>query len=221
MIPGRTKGSLTRFFRDQGAWWCRQVEIVVFRRIPLISGSHRPVLARRPPCPRPFSRRPLVHRRLDPGTPGTATPRPQISGPRPTNRTCSEPASPCCGGRIISPTPTRSISIGCSTLIHVSEPRGTRSRSSTSCMRPTTWTQANEASGTVRRPLRHRADTRIPRSGGHDHRLGRRDPGLPHQPTGIQRTPRRDQQPPPWSYAASPTGSPTTDNFAARAILVT
>jgi len=29
MIPGRTKGSLTRFFRDQGAWWCRQVEIVV------------------------------------------------------------------------------------------------------------------------------------------------------------------------------------------------
>ena len=29
MIPGRTKASLTRFFRDQGAWWCRQVEIVV------------------------------------------------------------------------------------------------------------------------------------------------------------------------------------------------
>ena len=29
MIPGRTKGSLSRFFRDQGAWWCQQVEIVV------------------------------------------------------------------------------------------------------------------------------------------------------------------------------------------------
>ena len=29
MIPGRTKGSLSRFFRDQGVWWCRQVEIVV------------------------------------------------------------------------------------------------------------------------------------------------------------------------------------------------
>ncbi len=29
MIPGRTKGSLTRFFRDQGPDWCRQVEIVV------------------------------------------------------------------------------------------------------------------------------------------------------------------------------------------------
>ena len=29
MIPGRTKGSLSRFFRDQGPDWCRQVEIVV------------------------------------------------------------------------------------------------------------------------------------------------------------------------------------------------
>ena len=29
MIPGRTKGSLARFFREQGAWWCQQVEIVV------------------------------------------------------------------------------------------------------------------------------------------------------------------------------------------------
>ena len=29
MIPGRTKGSLTRFFRDQGPDWCRGVEIVV------------------------------------------------------------------------------------------------------------------------------------------------------------------------------------------------
>ena len=29
MIPGRGKGSLTRFFRDQGADWCRGVEIVV------------------------------------------------------------------------------------------------------------------------------------------------------------------------------------------------
>ena len=29
MIPGRTKGSLSRFFRDQGSRWCRAVEIVV------------------------------------------------------------------------------------------------------------------------------------------------------------------------------------------------
>ena len=29
MIPGRTKGYLARFFRDQGADWCRQVEIAV------------------------------------------------------------------------------------------------------------------------------------------------------------------------------------------------
>lgn len=29
MIPGRTKGSLSRFLRDQGPRWCRGVEIVV------------------------------------------------------------------------------------------------------------------------------------------------------------------------------------------------
>ena len=29
MIPGRTKGSMSRFFRDQGPRWCRQVEIGV------------------------------------------------------------------------------------------------------------------------------------------------------------------------------------------------
>ena len=29
MIEGRTRASLSRFFRDQGAWWCRKVEIVV------------------------------------------------------------------------------------------------------------------------------------------------------------------------------------------------
>ncbi|WP_420614301.1 ISL3 family transposase [Candidatus Spongiisocius sp.] len=29
MIPGRTKASLARFFREQGPGWCRGVEIVV------------------------------------------------------------------------------------------------------------------------------------------------------------------------------------------------
>ena len=29
MTEGRGKASLVRFFRDQGTWWCRQVEIVV------------------------------------------------------------------------------------------------------------------------------------------------------------------------------------------------
>ena len=50
---------------------------------------------------------------------------------------------------------------------------------------------------------------RIPRSRGHHHRMGRTDLGVPHHKAGIQRTPRRNQQPPPESYAASPTGSPT------------
>ena len=42
-----------------------------------------------------------------------------ISGHQHTNLTCSEPASPCCGGPIISQTPTRAISTGSSTLIPV------------------------------------------------------------------------------------------------------
>ena len=42
---------------------------------------------------------------------------PRSSGPQHTNRTCSEPASPSCTWRIISTTPTRCTSTGCSTLI--------------------------------------------------------------------------------------------------------
>ena len=38
---------------------------------------------------------------------------------------------------------------------------------------------------------------------------GRRDPGLPPRQTSIQRATRGDQQPAPWSYDASLTGSPT------------
>ena len=74
MIPGRTKGSLSRFFRDQGAWWCKQVEIVVSDGILLISGSHRPVPSRCSSRSRSFSCRPVVHRRTPPGAAGTATP---------------------------------------------------------------------------------------------------------------------------------------------------
>ena len=65
-----------------------------------------------------------------------------ISGPQHTNRTCSEPASPCCAGRIISQTLTKSTSTGCSTHTHACEPRGRRSKSSTKSTKPTGPTKA-------------------------------------------------------------------------------
>ena len=77
MIPGRTKGSLSRFFRDQGAWWCRQVEIVVSDGILLIPSCHRAIPSRCPPCVGPLSRRPLVHPRPHPGAKRAPAPRPR------------------------------------------------------------------------------------------------------------------------------------------------
>ena len=43
---------------------------------------------------------------------------------------------------------------------------------------------------------------RVPRRGGQDHFLGRRDPGPPPRQASVQRTHRRHQQPPPESYDA-------------------
>ena len=122
---------------------------------------------------------------------------PLIRGPQHTNRTCSEPASLSCAGPTTSPTPTRRTSTGCSTLTHVSEPPGTRSKSSTRSTKPTTSirpTRRSDGSPTSTPPARHReyhqvVDTIIA--------WGSTDPGLPQQQTGIQRTHRRDQQPPP------------------------
>ena len=101
MIPGRTKGSLSRFFRDQGAWWCEQVEIVVSDGILLISGSHRAVPSRCSSRSRSFSCRPVVHRRTHPGAAGTATPSPRSAAPNVRAGPVPSPVSPCCGGRII------------------------------------------------------------------------------------------------------------------------
>ena len=112
-----------------------------FRRVPLVSGSHLPLSARRAPRARPLSRGALVHRRSHPGTPRDTTPRPRAAAPQHTNRTCSGPASRFCAGRIISQKPTKPTSIGSSRLIHVSVPRGTLYKSSTSSMRPKTSTR--------------------------------------------------------------------------------
>ena len=81
MIPGRTKGSLARFFRDQGTDWCRGVEIAVSDGSRSYHPDHRPVPARRSPRPRPVSCGALVHRRSHPGTTRTATPPTRSAAP--------------------------------------------------------------------------------------------------------------------------------------------
>ena len=119
MIPGRTKGSLSRFFRDQGAWWCRQVEIVV-------SDGSRPyqaAIVQYLPDARhvldtfhvvrwftqglTLVRREIQRRRTGAAAPNTR------AGPVP------KPVSLCYAAPTISQTPTKSISTGCSRLIPV------------------------------------------------------------------------------------------------------
>ena len=138
MIPGRTKGSLARFFRDQGAWWCRQVEIVVSDG----SRSYQAAIAQYLPDARHVLDRFHVVRWF---TQGLTLVRREIQRrdphrrPQRSSRTCSEPAT--------SPKPTRHTSAGCSTLIPVSTPRGTLSKSSTSCIRPKTSIKPTRRSG--------------------------------------------------------------------------
>ena len=209
MIGGRTKGSLARFFRDQGAWWCRQVEIVVSdgsrsyqaavaQYLPdarhVLDRFHvvrwftrgltlvRREIQRRDPDRRPPTFEPDLFRNLlHPATPRGSSHRRSPGAPRPALRR-SSPAANRVG-------------------------RSPRALPDLRSRRPR---RGQPGARTLRRSLRHRSDTRIPRSRGHDHCLGRRNTRLPQQQTSIQRTNRRDQQPPPESYAASPTGSPTT-----------
>ena len=82
-VLGEYSHHLTRFFRDQGADWCRggggDRRI---RRITLISGSHRTAPTRRSPHPGPVPRGSLVHPRTHPGATGTPPPRPRPDTPR-------------------------------------------------------------------------------------------------------------------------------------------
>ena len=82
MIPGRTKASLTRFFRDQGPGLVPRGGGSRLRRIPPLSGGHRPISTPGPPRPGPLPRCPLVHRRAHLGAKRAPTPRP---GSAPTN----------------------------------------------------------------------------------------------------------------------------------------
>ena len=111
MIPGRTKASLARFFRDQGAWWCRQVETVVPNRSRPYHPDHRTIPSRRSPCARPLPRSALVHPRPHPPTTGDTTPRAAAAAANVRAGPACEPASLCCGGPTTSPKPTKHISI--------------------------------------------------------------------------------------------------------------
>ena len=220
MIPGRTKGSLARFFRDQGPQWCRQVEIVVSDG----SRSYQAAIAQYLPAARHVLDRfhvvrwftqglTLVRRELQRRNPHRRPPtfEPDLFRARFTllrradhpNR--SPPGAPRQTVRCSSPSPHR---VG----------RSPRALPAISGRRPR---RGQPGARTVRRPLRHRPDTPIPPSRGHHHRMGRTDLGLPHHPTtGIQRTHRRDQQPPQVLRRVA-HGFTNYDNYAARGILVT
>ena len=137
MIPGRTKGSLARFFRDQGAWWCRQVEIVVSDG----SRSYQAAIAQYLPDARHVLDRFHVARWF---TQGLTLVRREIQRRPPDQRPPTyEPdlfraRFTLLRRATISQTPTRRIWIGCSMLIPGCEPLGALSKSSTSSMKPTT-----------------------------------------------------------------------------------
>ena len=88
MIPGRTKGALARFFRDQGAWWCRQVETVVPNGSRPYHPDHRTISARRSPCARPLPRRTLVHPRPQPWYDARYNAATPTGVPQRSSRTC-------------------------------------------------------------------------------------------------------------------------------------
>ena len=196
MIPGRTKGSLSGFFRDQGAGWCRKVEIVVSDG----SRSYQTAIAQYLPDARhvldrfhvvrwfteglTLARRELQRRPPPIRTGPVPSPLHPPAAGRPSHRRPPQASRPAL--RSSPPAPNR---VG----------RSPRALPTLRIRQPRTGPQG---AGTVRRSLRQRPDPRIPRRCGHDHRMGRRNTRLPQQQTSIQRTHRRDQQPP-----TSPTPS--------------
>ena len=220
MIPGRTKGSLARFFRDQGAWWCEQVEIVVSDG----SRSYKAAIAQYLPdalhvldrfhVARWFTEElTLVQRELQRRPPPNCI-------PQPMSRTCSEPASLSYAARIISQTPTKHTSTGCSTLIHVSEPPGTRFKSSTSCTKPTTsirptrrWDGSLTSMPPDRSPNTATSWTRSSRG----ERRSWPTTAADEHPTGPSRGSTTSSR----SYAGVAHGFTNYDNYAARGVLVT
>ena len=196
MIPGRTKGSLARFFRDQGPQWCRQVEIVVSDG----SRSYQAAIAQYLPAARHVLDRFHVVRWF---TQGLTLVRREIQRRDPQRR---------------PPTFEPDLFRARFTLLrradHLTEAHQAhldrlfdahpRLRTAWDALQELYQLyeaddpdQANQALGRFADLYATGQTPRIPPSRGHHHRMGRTDLGLPHHPTtGIQRTHRRDQQPP-------------------------
>ena len=195
MIPGRSKGSLSRFFRDQGPDWCRGVEIVVSDG----SRSYHPAIAQYLPDALHVLDRFHVARWF---TEGLTLVRREIQRRPPDQRPPTyEPDLFLARFTLLR----RASNLSDAHQEHLDRLFDAHPRLRTAwdalqelyrIYEADDLDGANEALGRFG-DLCHRPDPRIPRDRGHDHRLGRRDPGLPQQQTSIQRTPRRDQQPPP------------------------
>ena len=179
------------------------------RRVPLLPGSHRTVSARCSPCARPVPRRPLVHPRPHPGTTRDTTPGPPAASPNVRAGPVPSPLYPLTPSRSphrsppeVSRPALRRSSTSC-------EPRGTLSKSSTNCMKPTTrikLTRRSDGSPTSTPPDRYPNTTKLwtPSSPGENK-------SWPTTPADEPLTdPSKEPTTSSKSYAASPTGSPTT-----------
>ena len=223
MIPGRTKTSLARFFRDQGAWWCRQVETVVPDGSRPYHPDHRAIPTRRSPCARQVPRSALVHPRTHPRTTGDTTPRSGAASPNVRAGPACEPASPSYAEPITSPKPTKSISTACSTLIPASEPRGTPSSRALPTLRSRQPGPSQPGARTVRRSLRHRPNTanttKLSTPSSHGENRSRSLPTTP--PGGYPTNPSKEPTTSTRVLRRVAHGFTNPNNYAARGILVT
>ena len=210
MIPGRTKGALARFFRDQGAWWCRQVEIVV----PNGSRPYQAAIAQYLPDARHVLDRFHVVRWF---TQGLTLVRRELQRRDPDRRPptfepdlLASPLHPPAPGRPSQPSPPGAPQ----QTVRRSSPSPNRVRMPSSRALPAIRSRqpgpGQPGARTVRRPLRHRPDTAnttkpwTPSSHG-ENRSWPTTPPDDGYPTDPSKEPTTSTK----SYDASPTGSPT------------
>ena len=196
MIPGRNKASLNRFFRDQGPEWCRGVEIVVsdgsrpYRAaIAQYLGHARHVLDRFHVVRWFTEGLTLVRRELQRRPPDRTPPayEPDLFRARFTllrradNRTDAHQAHL---DRLFAAHPRLKVAWDAlQELYQIYQAEDLEA--------------ANQALERFADLYDSGQTPRIPRRCGQDHRMGRRDPGLPPRRASVQRATRGDQQPPP------------------------